>query len=57
MSWCPPGEEADESVLEYKDDADSRVETAEIVGHQRQAESRPGHFDVWVWTRIHAGAR
>ena len=33
-----PGEEADDAGLEDEDDADSGIEAAEVVGHDRDAE-------------------
>jgi hypothetical protein len=33
-----PGEEADQSVLEDEDNADTSVEPAEVVGHQWERE-------------------
>ena len=33
MGRLVPGEEADETILEDKDDSDASIEAAEVVGH------------------------
>lgn len=46
----PPREEADEAILEDKDDANASVEAAEVVGHQGEGEGWSG--DVFAGARV-----
>lgn len=41
MGWCSPGEYPDKAVLKDEEYSDSSIETAEVVGHEREREPWP----------------